>query len=50
LVTDHVWTIAELIGLLESAEAASTKRGPYRKTRAKRSYPEEGVIAGEISN
>lgn len=44
-VTDHVWTLRELIGLLESAEATPTKRGPYRKTRAKRSYP-DGVGAG----
>jgi IS1 family transposase len=33
-VADHVWTLGDLIGLLEQAEAAKpTKRGPYRKTR-----------------
>lgn len=39
-VTDHVWTLRELIGLLEAAESTTTTRGPYRKTRAKRNYPE----------
>lgn len=39
-VTDHIWTLAELVGLLEAAEQTPTKRGPYRKTRAKRSYPD----------
>jgi len=38
-VTDHVWTIAELVALLDSAEATPTKRGPYKKTREKRGYP-----------
>jgi IS1 family transposase len=32
-VTDHVWTLDELIGLLEEAEAVPTKRGRYAKTR-----------------
>jgi IS1 family transposase len=35
-VTDHVWTLPELIGLLEQAEATPTRRGPYRKTRERR--------------
>ena len=30
-VTDHVWTLAELVGLLEEAEAVPTRRGQYRK-------------------
>jgi hypothetical protein len=47
-VTDHVWTIGELIGLLESAEATPTTRGPYRKTREARSYPD--VKRTEISD
>jgi IS1 family transposase len=38
-VTDHVWTIAELVALLDAAEATPTKRGPYKKTREKRGYP-----------
>src|SRR5512132_751254 len=28
-VADHVWTLPELIGLLEDAEAVPTKRGAY---------------------
>lgn len=35
-VTDHVWTLAELIGLLEEAERVPTKRGRYAKTRERR--------------
>lgn len=31
-VSDHVWTIEEMVGLLEETEAKqSRKRGPYRK-------------------
>jgi hypothetical protein len=29
-VTDHVWTVAELIGLLEAAEATPITRGRYK--------------------
>lgn len=32
-ITDHTWTLNELIGLLEAAEAVPVKRGSYRKTR-----------------
>lgn len=32
-LTDHVWTLDELIGLLEEAERVPVKRGSYRKTR-----------------
>ena len=32
-VTDHVWKLSELIGLLETAENVPTRRGSYRKTR-----------------
>jgi IS1 family transposase len=32
-ITDHVWSLDELVGLLEAAEATPTKRGTYRKTR-----------------
>ena len=35
-VTDHVWSLDELIGLLETAEATTTKRGRYAKTRERR--------------
>ena len=35
-LTDHVWTLHELIGLLASAEAVPTKRGRYAKTRENR--------------
>ena len=33
-LTDHVWTIDELIGLLEAAEATPVRRGPYKKRSA----------------
>ena len=33
-VTDHVWKLDEMIGLLEQAEATPVKRGSYAKTRA----------------
>ena len=32
-ITDHVWKLEELIGLLEAAEAVPVKRGRYAKTR-----------------
>lgn len=32
-VTDHVWTLNELIGLLEAAESVPVKRGSYARTR-----------------
>jgi IS1 family transposase len=35
-VADHVWTVNELIGLLEEAERVPVKRGRYAKTRARR--------------
>jgi IS1 family transposase len=35
-VTDHVWALDELIGLLADAEAVPIKRGRYAKTRAVR--------------
>jgi hypothetical protein len=35
-IADHVWTIAEMIGLLEEAERVPIKRGRYRKTRERR--------------
>jgi hypothetical protein len=30
-VTDHVWKLPELIGLLEAAEATPVRRGAYKK-------------------
>ena len=48
-VTDHVWTLSELVGPPEAAEATPTKRGPYRKTRAARSYPDDSRT-GAISD
>jgi len=33
-VTDHVWKLDEMIGLLEAAEATPIKRGSYRKAQA----------------
>jgi IS1 family transposase len=32
-VSDHVWSLDEMIGLLSEAEKTSTKRGRYEKTR-----------------
>ena len=40
-VTDHVWSLDELIGLLEEAESVTTKRGRYSKTRAVRREAED---------
>jgi IS1 family transposase len=33
-LSDHVWTLSELIGVLEEAESYSTRRGPYKKRQA----------------
>ena len=33
-ITDHVWTLRELVGLLEEAENVPTKRGSYKKRTA----------------
>jgi IS1 family transposase len=33
-VADHIWTLDELIGLLEVAERVPIKRGPYKKRAA----------------
>lgn len=38
-VTDHVWSLDELIGLLEEAERVPVKRGRYTKTRIVRRKP-----------
>lgn len=35
-ITDHVWTLNDLIALLEEAERVPVKRGAYRKTRERR--------------
>ena len=32
-ITDHVWPLSELIGLLEQAENVSTRRGSYQPRR-----------------
>ena len=42
-VSDHVWTLSELVDLLAEAEATPTRRGSYSKTRAVKR-------AAEISN
>src|SRR4051794_7928920 len=36
VVTDHVWKLKDLIGLLEGAEAMPVRRGSYTKTREAR--------------
>src|SRR5437588_9125037 len=33
-LTDHTWTLDELIGLLSAAEATPIKRGSYKKREA----------------
>jgi IS1 family transposase len=33
-IADHVWTLAELVGLLEASERVPYKRGPYKKRAA----------------
>jgi len=33
-ITDHTWSLDEMIRLLEEAEAYPIKRGSYKKTRA----------------
>jgi IS1 family transposase len=33
-LADHVWTVRELVGLLETAETVTTRRGSYKKKRA----------------
>jgi IS1 family transposase len=33
-LSDHVWTVRELVGLLEQAENVTTKRGSYKKRGA----------------
>lgn len=35
-VSDHVWTLPELVGLLEAAEQVPARRGRYAKTRERR--------------
>jgi hypothetical protein len=45
-VTDHRWTLAELIGLLEAVERVPVKRGPYKKRQPKAEiskWPSTGV-------
>ena len=42
-VTNHVWTLPELIGLLEEAERVPVKRGRYAKTRARRGAERQDI-------
>jgi hypothetical protein len=35
-ITDHTWSLDEMIGLLEAAERTPTTRGRYAKTRTQR--------------
>jgi hypothetical protein len=42
-LTDHVWTLQELIGLLEQAESVPVKRGRYAKTRARREAERQDI-------
>jgi hypothetical protein len=31
-VTDHIWDVADIVSVIEAAEPAPAKRGPYKKT------------------
>jgi IS1 family transposase len=33
-VTDHVWSVADIVSMIEAVETAPAKRGPYRKAKA----------------
>jgi hypothetical protein len=33
-VTDHVWSVADIVAIIEAAEPAPMKRGPYKKQAA----------------
>jgi hypothetical protein len=33
-ITDHAWTIADIARLVEDAENAPAKRGPYKRNAA----------------
>jgi hypothetical protein len=44
-VTDHVWTLDELIALLEAAESVPVKRGAYRKTRERKAIERGEAIS-----
>jgi hypothetical protein len=33
-VTDHAWDVADIVSIIEAAEPAPAKRGPYRKRAA----------------
>jgi hypothetical protein len=33
-LADHVWTVSEIVGLLEQAEEVTTRRGSYKKRAA----------------
>jgi len=30
-VTDHVWSVADVVAIIKATEAAPAKRGPYKK-------------------
>jgi hypothetical protein len=30
-VTDHVWSVADVVAIIEAAEPVPAKRGPYKK-------------------
>jgi hypothetical protein len=33
-VADHVWSVADIVAIIDAAEPATTKRGPYKKRLA----------------
>jgi len=44
-VSDHIWTLDELIALLEAAEAVPIRRGAYRKTRERKAIERGETIS-----
>jgi len=37
-VTDHVWSVADIVAIIEAEEPAPTKRGPYKKRPANEAH------------
>lgn len=33
-VTDHVWSVADIVSIIDAAESAPAKRGPYKQRAA----------------
>jgi IS1 family transposase len=37
-VTDHLWSVADIVSMIETTEPVPTKRGPYKKQAHERTY------------